>query len=85
MSRRSGAIQSDSELQLLLSLTSKAHGCLALAGLSLLEMTENELIAARHSGYGMSLTSFDLDRLTLAEQAAHHALAERVILPTNKQ
>jgi hypothetical protein len=69
---------SDKELQLMISLTTKAHGCSALVGVPLLEKTECELIAASHSGYGMALKSFDLNRLTPAEQAKYNSLAKRV-------
>jgi hypothetical protein len=79
------ANQHDVELQLQISLLRKAYGCPALVDVSILDVTEGELIAARHSSYGMSLTTFDLGPLTPAEQEALDATRERVFWPSNQQ
>lgn len=71
------------DLQLYIALMRKACGCLALANVSILEVTESELTAARHRGYGMALTTCDLDRLTQSERAALDEISERVIWPVN--
>lgn len=57
----------------------KALVCPTLADVSLWEMTEFEFTAVRHSGYGISITTFDLDRLSRAKQTALDVLRERVI------
>lgn len=74
---------STADLRLYIALMRKGCGCSALANVSILEVTESALTSARHSGYGMALTTFELDRLTQAEQAALDAIRERVIWPQN--
>jgi len=71
----------DMELQLSISLMRKACGCPALANLSLLDLTEGELVSARHSGYDNLLTTLDQDRLMQPEQAMLSTLWEKVIWP----
>lgn len=69
---------SDVELQLLISLTRKAYGCVEHIDLPLLELSEGQLISASHNGYYSVLKSFDIERLSAPERSKYLALSRRV-------